>query len=373
MEPLFSSKKEYRALETLGSGLSSEVYKALCVDLQADFVQTVAIKSFKSPRFLEKFQNELKNLSKINNPHVVSIIDWCVNEDRFFLVTEFIEGLTLDRLLQRQPQLSENLKKYIINETFEGLGVLKKEGLFHGDLKPSNIMISVSGLVKLIDIGCLDFGTTFVTPKYSAPEVLSGHSSNHLADLFSLGIIVKEIGLRDYNHLCALCPGDRKFKTFRVETFQSRNDLAWCVRDAITFEKEDVSREGGENLIDAFSSKTLELASPVQSYKNCSKNQKAYKFYFKWFSALFLFGIIMGFQKPQFLPQVQRIQLRALGAFEVMHDSQWHVLPYNFSYFLKGGKQRFRLKFRTNQGIQYKWIDISHSESRTHIFNIDTL
>ena len=143
------------------------------------------------------------------------------------------------------------------------------------------------------------------------------------------------------------------------------------------FEKKTLLESPKRDVSDTLlSPETLELASPVQPYKGHSENKKFFDFplHFRLLSILILFLMMFGFQSPQILPRVQWIQLRALGAFEVRHNSEWQMLPYDFYYFLKEREERIHLKFRTGQGVKHKWLNISEGwQTQAHIFNMDTL
>jgi serine/threonine-protein kinase len=98
----------------------------------------------------------------------------------------------------RQPRLKPGIAIAILRECLAGLAALQREGIIHGDLKPSNIMIKRTGNVKVIDIGSaydLDDAPSrrTCTPSYAAPEILEGAESSPRADLCSVGYVLIEM------------------------------------------------------------------------------------------------------------------------------------------------------------------------------------
>ncbi len=339
METKIALKKEFELIESIGRGLSSEVYKGLRLDSTSEFSEIVAIKIFKSSKFRKKYQNELKNLSKINHPNVVAVKDWGQIEDRFFLVTEYIYGQDLLNIIKLLDPKDKNLKKHILNQIYDGLKVLKNKGIAHGDLKPSNVMISIKGELKLIDISFDDLGQVFATPDFTAPEVLSGLNANFEADLFSLGVISQKMDLWQ-KKLMALEPGDRHYEPFKgVDGFVERDKLSALVRKSFLLL---------ENTNTKFEF-TQELNATPKIYSKVIKNPKSLVKYLKQSYIHIVLALVLGagFQ-PEF-PIVKKLKLRSSKAYEYWNEKAWVTLPVDTNIYFADSVKAKKLKFRSHK------------------------
>jgi serine/threonine protein kinase len=338
MESKIALKKEFELIESIGRGVSSEVYKGLRLDAASDFSEVVAIKIFKSTKFRKKFQNELKNLSKINHPNIISIKDWGQSEEKFYLVTEYIHGQDLLHILKIIEPKDKSLKKYILNQIYEGLKELKNKGIAHGDLKPSNIMVSIKGELKLIDISFDDLGQVFATPEFSAPETLSGQSANFEADLYSLGVISQKMDLVQ-KRLLSIEPGDRIFEAFKgLNNGDERERLSCLVRQSfLKIEHHEAEFEFTQEL----SATPLSYNSRVK--KTALINQKI-KHWVLHLAIAFIFGFGL---KPQF-PVVKELKLRSLKAYEYWNNGSWETLPLDVKVYFQDSHKSQSLKFRTH-------------------------
>ncbi len=347
--------KDFELIELIGRGLSSEVYKGLRVEAKTEFTQVVAIKIFKSNRFRKKFQNELKNLSKVNHPNVVGVKDWGEFDGKFFLVTEYVHGFDLDSIYQDAQTLNLKTKKYIANQIFKGLNELRSKGIAHGDLKPSNIMISVSGEIKLVDISFDDVGQVFATPEFTAPEVLSGVRPNFQSDLYSLGIILSKLGI-DQKSLTRLEPGDRSYDLYRwVNEGEEKQSISNLMRGLLG------SKEVSEQSSYQLESETEELKSPEVKYgKSKSKS------YFLQVLLHLMMFLAFGIYQESKLPQVYNLKLRSLKAYEFWNEHEWVSLPTNHILFAGKEDSLKKLRFRTPEGE----LRISISEATDFSKNI---
>lgn len=348
-------------LELLGKGLSSEVYKALRHNAETDFADLVAVKIFKSNFFRKKFQSELKNLSKIQHPNIVKVKAWGPYKDSFFLATEYVFGRDLENLKQKLKALDLETRQWIANSIFDALLELKRLGLAHGDLKPSNILCSIKGDIKLIDISLDDIGQIYATPETTAPEVLTGERPDFRSDLYSFGHILKYLHLEPGN-LLSLNPGSRSFKPYKIkdkECFQLK--LSDFIRSFINHKQEVFSTQLNE---------TLELKSDEYHYNSIIKNKhKKSKIDFNSIILFFLF-LSLNFQFSQSLPKVYNLKLRALKSYEFWDQSGWVPLPVDKSYFVSTEADRILL-FRRDKKI--KKVIINESDLFDKNLVIDAL
>jgi len=166
----------------------------------------VAIKIFEGDLHLAKnhLLHEAEILKKIHHPHVVSLIDIGQTESLTYLVTEFLEGVPLNRIIPKNTGLSFKTLWPLINQIAEGLNAIHKARIVHTDLKPSNILLSHQEngepLIKIIDFdiaqdlaseSSLAPEKPWGTPGYLAPELILKKSSiDTRADLYSFGLLL---------------------------------------------------------------------------------------------------------------------------------------------------------------------------------------
>lgn len=370
MEKILTSKKNYELQGLIGKGLSSEVYKALRLGSESKFAQVVAIKIFKSDRFRQKFQNELKNLSKINHPHVISVKDWGNKHEGFFIVTDYIHGINLDQLLKSKLALDEDLKKMMANIIYSALVSLRDKCLAHGDLKPSNIMLSVTGELKLIDLSFDDYGCVYSTPKYTAPEVLSGERPSFHSDLYSFGQILKDLNLSNSEKLIKINSGDRKFNIFKLnKNFDFQQKLSNVVREAM-LPLLSTHTELQKPLDSMDKTQEFQVQSKTNHYSKVSKpqlNLNSLRLVF-----LSLCFLCIGFTKKQKLPILSLVKLRSSSALEIYLQESWIPLPYDYLVFQAYSQSKtLDLKFRSFSGVSLKRIPILANEELK--VNIDAL
>ena len=174
--------------------------------------------SSKKTKLLKTLEHEIKILQKINHENVIKFEGISLNwkEEKFAIVTEYIEGETLGQILEKKSlTIEESIE--IIKQIIEGVAHLhnksNKPQIIHKDLKPENIMVT-EGKVKIIDLGIAgvttltnlfwSFKTTAVGKKagtflFMAPEVfLSNNPTITTAyDIYSLGLILNQIFSKD--------------------------------------------------------------------------------------------------------------------------------------------------------------------------------
>lgn len=196
-------KNRYEITELLGEGGMAFVYKALDKELK----RYVAIKTLKpsyvgQETFVERFKREAQVASNINNPNIVQIFDWGI-EDVPYFVMEYVEGNSLTQILAKKKQLSISDVIYIGSRVANGLHAAHSNGLVHRDIKPGNILITSEGRVKVTDFGIVAIqnessdmtktGSVLGTATYISPEQAKGESVSRQSDLYSLGIVLYEL------------------------------------------------------------------------------------------------------------------------------------------------------------------------------------
>jgi serine/threonine protein kinase/tetratricopeptide (TPR) repeat protein len=192
----------YRIIEKLGEGGMGIVYKAEDSKLKRE----VAIKFLphqisanKEER--QRFEIEAQAAAALNHPNIATIYAIEESDHEVFIAMEYINGIELkDRISKSKPDLDESLN--IIEQISRGLGAAHQKGITHRDIKSSNIMITPSGQIKIMDFGLAKvrgvsqitkFGTTLGTTAYMSPEQARGEHVDQRTDIWSLGVISFEL------------------------------------------------------------------------------------------------------------------------------------------------------------------------------------
>ncbi|WP_286150258.1 bifunctional serine/threonine-protein kinase/transporter substrate-binding domain-containing protein [Mycobacterium sp. ACS4331] len=201
----------YELLELLGRGGMGEVYRAR--DTKTDRV--VALKLLpphlaQDAVFQQRFRREAHAAAGVNDPHVVPIHSYGEIDGRLYLDMRLVEGLNLgDILARRDKPLGTELAAVVVEQVASALDAAHNAGLVHRDVKPSNILISESEFVYLIDFGLArattepgitTTGNTLGTLAYMAPERFSGGLSDPRSDIYALTCVLYECltGSRPY-------------------------------------------------------------------------------------------------------------------------------------------------------------------------------
>ena len=145
---------------------------------------------------LERAGREARLAARLNHPHVVAVFDLLGEGDDQWLVMEYVAGSTLSQLVRSAGPLSPDQAASLLSQAAEGLAAAHEAGIVHRDVKPSNILVTPDGQVKLTDFGIARGGTDLTltrtglvtgSPAYLAPEVASGQPATAASDVWSLG------------------------------------------------------------------------------------------------------------------------------------------------------------------------------------------
>ncbi|MDJ0840046.1 MAG: protein kinase [Acidobacteriota bacterium] len=192
----------YDILSVLGRGSMGVVYKG--VDPQIGklvAIKTMNPKTMRQKDMQERFYREGSLLGQLQHKNLITVYNVGTDGDICYIAMEFLDGISLDRILERKEPIPLPRILRIVKQVCEGVHAAHKKNITHRDLKPANIFIMEDGLVKVLDFGVArlqdsdltNSGMLLGTINYIAPEQITGLTIDHRADIFSLGVILYEM------------------------------------------------------------------------------------------------------------------------------------------------------------------------------------
>ncbi|MCG8481204.1 MAG: serine/threonine protein kinase, partial [Spirochaetales bacterium] len=192
---------KYKVLSRLAQGGMGAVYTARHPTLE----RTVIIKKLTlrgNADIRERFRREAQIMMDLRNDAIVDVYDHFREGSSYYIVLEYVDGMSLDALIRQRRYLPNAIALLILREVCRALAYAHDKGVVHRDIKPANILISNEGEVKLVDFGIATIhggdeesdltrdGMTLGTPSYMAPEQFRNtRSVDKRADIYSLGCV----------------------------------------------------------------------------------------------------------------------------------------------------------------------------------------
>ena len=185
-----------------------------------------------SGRNISLIRREYEIGANLSHPHIATIFTYETNTPvGEGIVMEYVDGTTLNDYLATNPSLQS--RKRIIAQLLDAVRYLHIKGVVHNDLKPENILISNNGEnVKLIDFGLSDTDAFYLnktlgcTPAYASPELLAQLDIDIRSDIYSLGLLIKDICGKRYKHIAEKCSKENRSHRYdNVEAIQKRISL----------------------------------------------------------------------------------------------------------------------------------------------------
>lgn len=234
----------YKIIREVHASSRSHVY--LAMDCETDtqvILKTPSIDLRDDPAYLERFLMEEWIARRINSPYVLKPCLQTRKRNYLYIVTEFIEGQTLNQWMIDNPKPDLETVRSIVGQVSKGLRAFHRMEMLHQDLRPNNIMIDTTGTVKIIDFGstrvagvverfpATEQNDLLGTAQYSAPEYFLGEAGTTRSDLFSLAVITYQMlsGKLPYGTQVAKCRTKSAQNKLRYESIldDQREIPAW--------------------------------------------------------------------------------------------------------------------------------------------------
>ncbi len=191
----------YTVVQPIAAGGMGEVF--LARDEKLD--RLVAIKllrdGFDNEELRGRFEEEARNVAKLTHPNIVTIYEYGAYDGRPYIAMEYVAGHSMAELIRRKMPLPLARRIRLIEELCSGLTHAHKAHLVHRDVKPANLMVTTSGMLKVLDFGIAKLrgtdrtqqGMLVGTLNYMSPEQITGQPVDHRSDIFAVGAVLHEV------------------------------------------------------------------------------------------------------------------------------------------------------------------------------------
>ncbi len=191
----------YTLTERVGLGGMAEVYRAKDNVLGRTVAVKVMLPQYAAdPTFTKRFRQEAASAANLQSPYIVSVYDWGLDGETYYIVMEFLRGTDLKTAINERGAINQRKAAEIGSQIAQALTVAHEGGVIHRDIKPQNIMIQPDGNIKVMDFGIARAGdaglsqtaTVLGTAHYVSPEQAQGKELTGASDIYSLGVVLYE-------------------------------------------------------------------------------------------------------------------------------------------------------------------------------------
>jgi serine/threonine-protein kinase len=193
---------KYEIVAELGQGGMGVVYKARDPFIgRLVALKTITPELVSDPEILERFYREAQAAGTLQHPNIVTIYDLGEADGRPYIAMEFVEGESLQSIIDRRARIPLAAKLKLVQQFCEGLGHAHKRGFVHRDVKPANILVTNDGTVKVVDFGIVHLESTDLTKprtflgtiQYASPEQINDEHADNRSDIWSVTCVVYEL------------------------------------------------------------------------------------------------------------------------------------------------------------------------------------
>lgn len=191
----------YQLQDFVEKGGMAMVYKGRDLMLERDVAVKVLRQDYsRDPAFRERFRQEAKAAANLSHSNIVTVYDFGYDEERLFIVMEYIPGTDLSTLIKQKGRYSLEEGIPLIVQACKGLGYAHRAGLVHCDIKPHNFLVTPDKRLKVTDFGIAralasinpkeEADVIWGSPQYFSPEQAAGGAPSPASDVYSLGVIM---------------------------------------------------------------------------------------------------------------------------------------------------------------------------------------
>jgi serine/threonine protein kinase len=193
---------KYEIIAEIGRGAMGAVYKAR--DPLID--RLVALKTITGgpsaqTNLLDRFYQEARSAGALQHPNIVTIYELGHEKNTPFIAMEYLEGESLDRIIEQHPVLPLSVKLGYIVRVCDALAYAHQHNVVHRDVKPANIMVTKEGVVKVVDFGIARLTDMSMTQPnmmigsraYMSPQLYKGERADARSDIWAVGVSLYEL------------------------------------------------------------------------------------------------------------------------------------------------------------------------------------
>lgn len=222
----------YMIAEIIGHGGMGQVFKGVHRMMGRECAVKVLPLHKATPEAVNNFMREIRTQAQLDHPNLVRAYDAGVDGKVHYLVTEYVPGLDLRKLVRSQGPLTQQQAASVVLQAARGLAEAHKRGLIHRDVKPGNILVTPEGIAKVSDLGLAGFieeadrdpraGKIVGTADYLSPEQINNpREITTVSDIYSLGCTL-------YYSVCGKVPYPGG--TAREKARRHREETPWHPR-----------------------------------------------------------------------------------------------------------------------------------------------
>ncbi|MEZ4649567.1 MAG: serine/threonine-protein kinase [Candidatus Eisenbacteria bacterium] len=221
----------FELTQRLGSGAMGTVYSAIQSALgRRVVVKTLHPHLMEDPDLIARFHREARHAAALQHPNTVQVYDFGLDGDIHYIAMEFVDGLDLKQILSLLGPFPSEIVTLVLRDICRGMEAAHGRDLVHRDIKPANLMITRSGVVKVMDFGLARetaesstltrHGSVMGSAAYMSPEQAQGLPVDHRTDVFSTGLVGYEIA----SNVRAF-PGENYAAVLRAVVFDAMEPL----------------------------------------------------------------------------------------------------------------------------------------------------